>query len=106
MRTLYFIVDGQRLKQDPTCDFNGIVSNSRGYLQAKFNFSADWGGFKKIAIFTGTNDKQYLAPLVRDTCEIPYKALTGDIVQVSVVGQRGSVRIPTNTMEFKQKTGR
>jgi hypothetical protein len=27
-------------------------------------------------------------------------------VQIAVVGQRGPVRITTNTAEFKQKTGR
>lgn len=54
MRTLCFIVDGQKLACDPVCDFSGLVSNSRGYLLAKFRFSADWKGCKKVALFTGT----------------------------------------------------
>lgn len=105
MRTLDFIVEGQRLKPDPRCDFNGIVSNSRGYLRARFRFSADWKGCKKAAIFTGEDGEEPVA-LSGDCCMIPDRVLTGTVVQVSVVGQRGTVRIPTNTTEFMQKTGR
>lgn len=105
MRTLCFIVEGQRLKQDPACDFGGIVSNSKGYLQARFRFSADWKGCKKVAIFTG-EDGEEPVPILGDCCMIPDRVLTGTTVLVSVVGQRGGLRIPTNTTDFKQKTGR
>lgn len=105
MRTLCFIVDGQQLKRDPDCDFSGIVSNSKGYLQARFRFSRDWVGCKKVAIFTGiAGDK--MVPLKNDACTIPDEVLTGGTVLVSVVGQGRTVRIPTNTTEFNQKTGR
>lgn len=105
MRTLCFIVEGQRLKCDPAGDFSGIVSNSRGYLRARFRFSKDWAGCKKVAIFTGEHAEEK-RPLSGDCCDIPDEVLTGSTVLVSVVGQRGAVRIPTNTTEFKQKTGR
>lgn len=105
MRTLQFDVEGQRLRQDPACDFSDIVSNSRGYLRARFQFSADWTGCKKVAIFTGESCEE-MRPLVGDCCDIPDCVLTGTTVQVSVVGQRGGLRIPTNTIEFRQKTGR
>lgn len=106
MRTLCFNVIAQKLACDPACDFSALVSNSRKYLRAKFRFSADWKGCKKVAIFTGTGDGVPV-PLAGDTCEIPPEALTGNIVQVTVVGQRADgYRIPTNTIEFKQTTGR
>jgi hypothetical protein len=105
MRQLSFTVNGQRLSCDPACDFTGIVSNSRGYLRARFRFSADWKGCKKVAIFTGPNGEE-MVPLAGDCCQIPDNVLTGNIVQVAVVGQSGAVRISTNTIEFKQKTGR
>ena len=105
MRTLSFIVAGQKLERDPACDFSGIVSNSQGYLYAKFRFSPDWKLCKKVAIFTGTG-KECFAPLKGDLCEIPAQALTGNTVQVCVVGQRDNIRIPTNVLEFKQHTGR
>lgn len=105
MRTLDFIVDGQKLRPDPACDFTGIVSNSRDYLRARFHFSADWKGCKKAAIFTG-EDSEEAVGLSGDCCMIPACVLTGNVVQVSVVGQNGTRRIPTNTIEFHQKTGR
>ena len=105
MRTLSFIVEGQRLKPAPDCDFTGIVSNSRGYLRARFRFSADWKGCKKAAIFAG-EDGEEPVPILGDCCMIPDRVLTGPVVQVCVVGQRDGLRIPTNTTEFKQKTGR
>lgn len=105
MRTLVFNVDRQRLSCDPACDFAGIVSNSRGYLRARFRFSADWKGCKKVAIFTGP-DAEATQPMSGDCCDIPDCVLTGNLVQVAVVGQNGKLRISTNTTEFKQKTGR
>lgn len=106
MRTLCFIVEGQRLKADPACDFGGIVSNSQGYLRARFRFSGDWAGCKKAAIFTGPAGEEPVGLDASGCCMIPEIALTGTIVQVSVVGQKNGTRIPTNTIEFKQKTGR
>lgn len=106
MRVLSFTVTGQKLAADPVCDFSGLVSNSRGYLQARFRFSADWAGCKKAAIFTGIGEGCPV-PLVNNACVIPADALTGNTVQVCVVGLRSDgYRIPTNTIEFKQKTGR
>ena len=106
MRVLSFTVTGQKLTADPVCDFSGIVSNSRGYLYARFRFSSDWAGCKKAAIFTG-HGEGHPVPLVNNMCEIPPEALTGNLVQVCVVGLRADgYRIPTNTIEFKQKTGR
>ena len=106
MRTLEFIVTGQRLTSDPACDFSGIVSNSRNYLRAHFRFSSDWAGCKKAAIFTGPAGEEAVALDASGSCKIPDIALTGTIVQVSVVGQRNGLRIPTNSTEFKQKIGR
>jgi len=105
MRTLLFVVSGQKLTCDPACDFSGIVSNSRGYLRAKFRSSADWNGCKKAAIFAGTG-APIPVPIIGDSCDIPAEALTGNVVQVAVVGQSKTLRIPTNTLEFKQTTGR
>ncbi len=105
MRTLCFIVEGQRLKPDPACDFGGIVSHSRGYLRARFRFSADWKGCKKAAVFTGESGEEAVL-ILGDCCMIPDAVLTGTTVLVSVVGQRDGLRIPTNVTEFNQKTGR
>ena len=105
MRTLSFVISGQKIERDPKCDFSGVVSNSRGYLAAKFRFSEDWMGCKKVAIFSCCG-KDYPTPLVDNTCEIPAEALVSNSVQVALVGQRGTYRITTNTVSFHQSVGR
>lgn len=104
MRILRFIVDGQRLEKDLSCDFTGLVAGARGYLRAKFRFSAEWTRCKKIAVFTGC-DAQVAVPLIGNECEVPAEAITGSGWLVKVVGQRDGYRIPTNHVEVKQITG-
>lgn len=46
MRTLKFIVNAQKLEKDPSCDFSGIVSGTKGYLEAEFSVSKEWSYIK------------------------------------------------------------
>lgn len=101
MRTLHFTVTGQTITRSAGCDFDGIVAGSRGYLFARFHFSADWDGCKKVAVFK-CGGKEYPAPLVAGACEIPPEALTGPLVQVYVLGRRGGLEIPTGEVAFAQ----
>jgi hypothetical protein len=96
---LEFIATGQTLKRAPACDFSGIVAGSNGYLFARFHFSRDWAGCKKVAVFT-CKGKEYPVGLKDNMCEIPADALTGGPVQVYLVGQRGAVRITTDAVAF------
>lgn len=41
MRTIKFVISGQSIKNDPSCDFSGIVPVTSGYLRAEFTFDAD-----------------------------------------------------------------
>ena len=102
MRVLSFIVSGQKIERDPSCDFSGIAPGSRGYLQARFRFSADWKGCKRVAVFSHLG-REFPAPVVNGVCEIPPEALVGNTVGVSVVGQNGEYRITTNTVAFQQR---
>ena len=42
MRILKFVVENQKIKQDPSCDFSGLVAGTEGYLKAEFVFSKEW----------------------------------------------------------------
>lgn len=101
MRIIDFIVSKQKIECDPNCDFSGIATGSRGYLYARFRFSADWNGCKKAAVFY-CRGKEFPAPLLNGLCEIPAEALIGNTVGVKVVGQRGEYRITTNKTSFNQ----
>ena len=99
MRVLEFIASEQRLQRDPLCDFSGIVAGSRGYLFARFRFSKEWSGCKKVAVFT-CRGKEYPVGLKENMCEVPPEVLTGGPVQVYVLGARGACRIPTEPVAF------
>ena len=105
MRVLDFIATGQTLTRSPACDFAGIVAGSRGYLRARFQFSKEWAGCKKVAVFT-SKGQRYPVPLEFNMCEIPAEALTGSAVQVFVVGRRPGFEITTNDAAFPQTVRR
>lgn len=104
MRTLRFIVDGQIIRQDPRCDFTGLVPGSEGYLQAEFNFSKEWLNSPKVAAFYSRLGKEYTPQALKDgrTCLIPKEALEKRIFKVQVMGRNGLV---TNKLEVDQKGG-
>ena len=105
MRILEFIASGQALKQAPACDFTGIVAGSRGYLRARFQFSREWAGCKKVAVFI-SKGQEHPVPLELNMCEIPAEALTGSAVQVYVAGRRPGYQITTNVAAFPQTVRR
>lgn len=100
MRTLKFIVEGQHIEKDPSCDFSGLVAGTEGYLQAKFSFSEEWNGCGKIAEFRlHATAEPVSVKLVGDACAIPPEALIGKSFKVSVIGIRKGFRIQTNMVE-------
>lgn len=102
MRTLTFIVSGQNIKKDPSCDFGGLVAGTRGYLQARFVFGQEWAGCRKAAVFTRLA-QDYPAPIINNACEIPAEALTYQSFGVRVVGERDDgYRITTNRIQVRQ----
>ena len=101
MRTLKFIVDGQKIAQDPMFDSKGLIPGTKGYLEASFQFSDEWKGCKKAAVF-GSLGQEYAVPLVNGKCEIPEKALTWRVFSVKVAGIRDGYRITTNKVEVLQ----
>jgi len=103
VRVLDFIVSGQKIDRDPACDFSGIATGSRGYLHARFRFSADWKGCKVVAVFV-CRGKEYFVPLKTNICAIPDEALIGNEVSVYLVGQK-DYRITTNRVSFTQDKG-
>lgn len=101
MRILDFIVSKQKIECDPRCDFSGIAPGSKGYLHARFKFSADWRGYKCVAVFS-CRGKEYPAPIKNGMCAIPDGALIGSTVSVMVIGRLDGNEVPTNTTSFQQ----
>lgn len=106
MRVLDFIAAGQTLRRDPQCDFTGIVSGSRGYLQANFRFSKEWTGCKKVAVFL-CKGTEYPVGIKNNMCMIPWEALENTrVVQLYVIGRREGYQITTNMAAFPQTVRR
>lgn len=101
MRTLKFIANAQDLRPDPTCDFDGLVKGTKGYLRAEFNFSKEYSGCGKIAVFEKLGEK-YPVKLENNACMIPEEAITWDIFKVSVIGIKPDYRICTKCVEVRQ----
>lgn len=103
MRTLEFFVNVQRITKNPDCDFSGVAAGTKGYMYAKFSFSAEWDGFEKAASFFAEG-KEYPVVLDEDdACEIPSEALLGTLFFVGVTGKMNEKILTTNTCAVYQK---
>lgn len=106
MRVLEFIVEGQILTKNPSCNFENLVPGTEGYLQAHFSFSPEWNGCVKAAAFW-RGDQECTPQLLKDghTCMISADALTGRSFGVSIVGKKGNQLMPTNRVVVVQNGG-
>lgn len=107
MRTLEFIVEGQTIKKSPSCNFDGLVPGTDGYLQAKFSFSKEWNGTARVVGFW-TNRQECPPKILKDgrTCMIPAEALVNKRFELQVLGKREDLVISTNKIEIVQNGGR
>lgn len=109
MRTLKFIVEGQIIKPDPTCDFSNLVPGSDGYLQAEFRFSPDWANSMKVAAFWSVMGKEYEPQILKDgkTCIIPAEALKRRVFKIQIHGLAADgSNVKTNKVEVVQNGGK
>lgn len=108
MRTLKFIVDGQVIKQDPSCDFSNLVPGTEEYLTAEFSFSSEWNGYAKVAEFYSALGLEYPPRALKNgkSCLIPSDALGKRIFKVRVIGRKGEEKILTNKVAVSQKGGK
>lgn len=105
MRTLKFIVNDQLIKEDPSCDFTGLVPGTEGYIRAEFSFSPEWNGCVKAAAFYSMLGKEYPAQLLKDgrSCMIPVEALALRSFKIRVVGKKDNFKITTNKITVSQR---
>lgn len=104
MRTLKFNIEGQRIKKNPECDFSGIIAGTKGYLDCEFEFSREWAGLAKAAVFKAADYVKYM-PLVNNRCSIPDEVTDSTRIHVSVVGKDNTMMLSTNTAVILQHRG-
>lgn len=108
MRTLRFIVDGQNIEPDPTCDFSGLFNCKNSNVCAEFVFSSEWNGVTKVAAFWSMLNEEYEPQAINEnsTCVIPVEAFTRAAFKVQVLGMKRSTKITTNKLVVLQTGGR
>lgn len=108
MRTLKFIVDKQIIRKDDSCDFEGLVSGTEGYLKAQFSFSSEWNGCVKVAGFYSNNGVEYEPQALdnNNSCIIPSDALKRQSFNIKLFGKRDGYMITTNKINILQDGGR
>lgn len=64
---------------------NQVESGEYNVTECRFNFSSEYEGLTKIAVFTGANGDTYKITILNNKCEIPSELLTeSQIVQIGV----------------------
>lgn len=109
MRVLKFIVDGQTLKQDPSCDFSNLVPGTENYIKLEFSFSKEWKNLYKIAGFYSMLGGEYEPQRLKDgrSCVVPDDAAKKRMFKVVVGGVDGNgTKLNTNKLTIVQDGGR
>lgn len=108
MRTLKFIVEGQIIKPDPSCNFSGLFPGKYESIQAEFSFSPEWTTVPKVAAFYSMLEKEFSPQLIdKDNgCAIPPEALTLPAFKMEVLGNNRGEIIETNKLIVYQKGGK
>lgn len=78
---IYFDVVEQTIVRSP--GGTDVVADSRNYLYACFNFSAEWDGQNKTAVFTH-GENVYHVLLSNDECVVPHEVIKSPAYSVSV----------------------
>ena len=86
-------LNGQKL----TVVSDTVVSDSVKYLTVRFEFSREWAGFLKTAIFFGNDGSTYSVPMLEgnsmylgeNTCYVPYEVIKNPSFEISVFGTSG-----------------
>lgn len=108
MRTLKFVVEGQNIRPDPSCNFDGLFPGAENQIRAEFSFSPEWKSGPKVAAFWSMMGSEYPPQELKDckTCMIPSDALKRAAFNVQILGKRNGATVRTNKLTVYQKGGK
>ena len=107
MRTLRFIVDGETIKEDPSCDFSGLFPGRNPDIRAEFSFSPEWNDRVKVAAFWSVLNAEYEPQeIIDDSCAIPSEALLRPIFKIQILGKKRKRVFNTNKLTIRQSGDR
>lgn len=103
MRYLDFKAEGQSLVK--IGDHENLVAGTEGYLYARFNFSEEWAGTKKIVTMEWNGCTQFVPLVSGNSFQIPAECLKYNRIYLCVEGRKGGYRIKTNKAVISQTGG-
>jgi hypothetical protein len=108
VRTLKFVVEGQNIRPDPSCDFTGLFPGTGTDIRAEFSFSPEWKSGAKVAAFWSMMCSEYPPRELKDgkSCMIPREALKRAAFKVQILGKINGAIVPTNKLTVYQKGGK
>lgn len=100
-------LNGQKL----TVASDTVVSDSVKYLTVRFEFSKEWDGYLKTAMFFGEDGSNYSVPMLKgnsmclgeNTCYVPYEAIKNPGFEISVFGINGESVITSDKVLVQVK---
>jgi hypothetical protein len=102
MRTLKFIVSGENITQDPSCDFSGLFPGKED-IRAEFSFSDSWEDALKVAGFFSILGNEYEPQVIENNaCMIPTEALKYPAFKMQLFGDNGYFYISTKEITIYQ----
>lgn len=105
MRTLRFLVNGNEITQDPSCDFSGLFPCLNNDVQAEFQFSSEWNGCTKVAAFYSMLGTEYPPAELEDSvrCPIPKEALSRTAFKIQIFGKNRDIKMSTRKLTIFQR---
>lgn len=104
-RTLIYDVDGQEIKENSKCSFDGIVSGTKGYICLQFHFSDEWKDMVKV--LQASNEYNFEAEhcksIKNDCCMLPDEVTDQNVIYLRVIGKRDNRRMITKTIYLRQE---
>lgn len=96
MKYLKLLVDGNVIKYDPECSFDGLHQGMTETVRLTFDFSPEWKNRPKVVAFYSLSNKEYPPMVLKNkSCIIPAEVLTNQAFRVQILGKDETKTIRT-----------
>lgn len=104
MRTLKYIVTGQKIERDLKCDFEDIKKGTNNYINLFFVFDSEWNNAIKVISMKNSDGIETNRVLENNQVSLPLQVTDGSLFYFELYGKKadGTI-IRTNTEYVWQK---
>lgn len=96
MKHLKLLVDGNVIKYDPDCSFDGLYQGMKESVRLTLEFSPEWKNRPKVVAFYSLSNKEYPPMVLKNqSCTIPADTLANPAFKVQILGKDADKTIRT-----------